>query len=157
MPLRMMKDSRLLPFTAAPAFVICCYPCQLGVGENFGVGGAFAKWGAASGSAQESGGSRVRVKYNSRLSAKVPVTPRNFVRLLQRNEALLGFNKHRELRIRDSEPRHSAFRGHADTDLPCDVHGVTALRSVALARRSVGGGPQQFYRSPRCAEHGTSR
>jgi len=40
---------------------------ELGVGENFGVGGAFAKWGA------------------------VPVTPRNFVRLLQRNEAVLLF------------------------------------------------------------------
>lgn len=40
---------------------------ELGVGENFGVGGAFAKWGA------------------------VPVSPRNFFRLLQRKEAILLF------------------------------------------------------------------
>jgi len=40
---------------------------QAGVGENFGLGGGFAQWGA------------------------VPVTPRNFFRLMQRNEALLLF------------------------------------------------------------------
>eukprot|EP00931_Biecheleriopsis_adriatica_P101366 TRINITY_DN76519_c0_g1_i1.p1 TRINITY_DN76519_c0_g1~~TRINITY_DN76519_c0_g1_i1.p1 ORF type:complete len:866 (+),score=157.64 TRINITY_DN76519_c0_g1_i1:29-2599(+) len=40
---------------------------SLGVGENFGLGGAFAKWGA------------------------VPVTPRNFFKLLQRKEAVLLF------------------------------------------------------------------
>jgi len=40
---------------------------QLGIGENFGFGGSFAKWGA------------------------VPVTPRNFFRLMQRKEAILLF------------------------------------------------------------------
>ncbi|CAK9033524.1 unnamed protein product [Durusdinium trenchii] len=40
---------------------------ELGIGENFGVGGAFSKWGA------------------------VPVSPRNFFRLLQRKEAILLF------------------------------------------------------------------
>eukprot|EP00933_Yihiella_yeosuensis_P021264 TRINITY_DN16868_c0_g1_i1.p1 TRINITY_DN16868_c0_g1~~TRINITY_DN16868_c0_g1_i1.p1 ORF type:complete len:910 (-),score=173.94 TRINITY_DN16868_c0_g1_i1:106-2814(-) len=40
---------------------------EVGAGENFGLGGGFAKWGA------------------------VPVTPRNFYSLLQRNEAVLLF------------------------------------------------------------------
>ena len=70
---------------------------QLGVGENFGVGGAFAKWGAARGSANQTGPMSCEGRpqareasaegYTDCLVFQVPVTPRNFVRLLQRNEA----------------------------------------------------------------------
>lgn len=53
---------------------------ELGVGENFGVGGAFAKWGA------------------------VPVTPRNFFRLLQRKE--VGANS---AEVTQSSPPRSSW------------------------------------------------